>query len=142
MDTESRASARPCNPGAERIRRGRSRAAVHQPAERFTVCNLSRQAAQDSQMAHNLGRFGRFELVVDVRVQQAADLEAYHDGSSVCAADGLRIARSRSRARAKRDMTVPIGIPVTAASLLVREPSISRSTMTSRKSAGSALTAR
>ena len=87
----------------------------HQSAERFAV--REKLAARDAgnEMGLKVRRVGRSELVVDARVQQAPGFETNHDDSTVRATDGPRIARSRSRARASRDMTVPIGIPATAA---------------------------
>src|SRR6266849_1876213 len=54
------------------------------------------------------------QLVIDVRIDQTSDLVTRHDASPIADA-GSSTASSRSRARASLDITVPIGMPTTAA---------------------------
>ena len=86
-----------------------------QPAEPFAVREQLAALGAGSEMGLKVRRVGGFELVVDVRVQLTSGFKTPHARPPVRATDGPRTARSRSRARASRDMTVPIGIPATAA---------------------------
>src|SRR5438128_2236753 len=89
------------------------------------------------------------EFPVDVRLEQRFGFAAVQlispfsrgpddRGSPTEAGDANRSAVSRRlRPRARRDITVPIGAPVTSPICLYDIPSSSRSTSTSRYSAGS-----
>src|SRR5262249_11428330 len=85
---------------------------------------------------HVMGMAG-IELIVDERVQQHFGFVAGHFG---CPSAASQASRSMERARARRDITVPTGAPTTSAISRYDRSLISRSTITSRNTSGSAAT--
>ena len=96
------------------IRRRVVRRAPHHPAQRVALGNAAVTGGAPAQMiAHGGGEF-RVELAIHVCVEVAFGLFAGHRSVSIAAVSFSRVA-SRSRARASRDITVPIGTRTTAA---------------------------
>jgi len=108
----------------------------NESAERLTFGDPAPAAGAFGQMIANDPISLGIEFAIDVGVDVAFDSFAGHGTASTIASD-FSSASSRSRPRARRDITVPIGTRTTEAIALYDMPSISRRTMTSRKSTGS-----
>jgi hypothetical protein len=80
----------------------------HQSTQRFEIGQALAAVGARGQMLLQIGRLASRQFAVDARAEQATRLEAGDDWPSATTGD-LRIARSRSRARASLDITVPTG---------------------------------
>src|SRR5436190_20210246 len=107
-----------------------------QPAESFAFGNEASAAAAVCEVFAHRQLRRPVKLPVDVSVETIHQLCARH-GTVSTRGQSRRMASRRSRPRASRDITVPIGTSSAAAISLYDNPSSSRSTITSRKSAGS-----
>src|SRR4029077_19591549 len=108
--------------------------AAKRRAERGLLCIDALAGLARCQVPIDVRRSRQVELLVQVGVQPVADVRAVHVHDS-CA---CRRYCSRSlRARARRDITVPSGMPAMAAISLYDRPSSSRRTTASRNSSGS-----
>src|SRR5262245_33317235 len=100
-----------------------------QIAQRLHAIAFRRQRRVHGDRAFKLERVSRIELAIHVGMYQ----QIVGHGSST-----PRAAITRLRARASRDITVPIGTPVTPAMSRYSRPFTSRSTSVSRNDTGSA----
>jgi len=80
---------------------------ANQPAERLPLRDSAPADRAGVQVIANGARRFGVELAIDVRVQVSFDVFTSHGTVSIVA--GFNSRSNRSRARARRDITVPIG---------------------------------
>ena len=85
-----------------------------QARQRLPLRDPPAAGGASADMIADCGRRIRIELTIDVGIQVALDVLAAH-GSFSIGVSSFSSASSRSRPRARRDITVPIGTPTTAA---------------------------
>lgn len=108
---------------------------ANESTERLTLGDSTAAEGASSQMIANLPIGRGVEFAIEIGVDVAVDSLAGHSTPSTLGS-AFNSSRSRSRPRAMRDITVPIGTCTTDAISLYDMPSISRRTMASRKSTG------
>src|SRR6185369_13187264 len=86
-----------------------------EPADRFPIGHALATREARAQMLPNGRRRIGSDLAVEVRIEMLFQLEADHRARSIAAGEDLSTLDRRSRARARRDITVPIGTCTTAA---------------------------
>src|ERR1019366_8249626 len=108
----------------------------HHLAKFMEFAQPRRAARAGRDMRLKFARMPGVELAVDQRVHQDAGFVAIH-GDTPPPSAAIQASRNIPRARASRDITVPIGASITVAISRKDRSLISRSTITSRNSAGS-----
>ena len=83
--------------------------------QRLDAIPLGRQRGIAGKLPLHFERMGRIELAVDIGVNEQARIRRRNRHDASPGASVPRRAISRLRARASRDITVPIGTPVTSA---------------------------
>jgi len=86
----------------------------NEPAQSLTLVNPSAAGRAFVEMTTDIHRRRCIELVVEIAIQVPLHMFATHRRVSMAAVN-FSTAISRSRPRARRDMTVPIGTRTTAA---------------------------
>src|SRR5690349_12642956 len=104
-------------------------------SKRPNLAQLFRTSRTALKVRFHFRRAHEIQLVGRVGIEKVSSGFAVHSKTSprYAASNSFNL----SRARESRDITVPIGTPITAATSLYESPSISRSTTASRNSSGS-----